>query len=180
MINKKYRGLEVKFRKVFDTSIPRGIQLNDFLDANYYVKLLSGSKPDFKHVEVRDEFSFFEDKQSMVEFFKSPEFIRFASLVSGYKLTKSECSLKIFMHGNYTLAHMKNHGKVLFWFDLTPNWNPALGGVLNFVVAEDRLVVPPAPNSLVLVDPRFVESYIKCVNVNAGENGRSMITGFLS
>lgn len=172
-----------KVSEAYLSSIPVGVQLKDFFLPQEYREMLSlCNNPRFKKSEVRDLYSFFEDPKSNASpFFKSAEFIRFASKVSGIKLSKSVCSLKVFTPGCYTLASFRPKGKVEFLLDLTPSWRHEWGGSSNYIASDgDRLVLPPVPNSLILASMENIEGYIKYVNHRAKGNGRIMVQGFMS
>ena len=173
-----------RLKRAFETSNPVGLQIQGFLDPGHYQGLLRlSSNANFKLNEQRDEYSFFEDSGCPVlNFFRSREFLDFASRVTGLELKKSDCSLKIFMHGSYTLAHFRQKGKVEFAFDMTPTWDIKWGGASNYITEEgDRLIIPPLPDNLILVLRKgtSAEGYIKYVNHKVLENGRVMIQGLL-
>ncbi|HLD96796.1 MAG TPA: hypothetical protein VI934_00455 [Candidatus Nanoarchaeia archaeon] len=164
----------------FRENNPRGVQVQGFMGAGHYKKFLRAvAKAQFKKAEARDTHSFFEARPAALKFFSDREFLSFASAVVGRKLTRVECSLRIFMAGCYTLMYDKAQKGVEFYFDLTPHWGPEWGGATFFITGNgEKLMLPPAPNNLVIA--KAGRSYVKYVNHTAGKEGRLMVHGSLT
>jgi Rps23 Pro-64 3,4-dihydroxylase Tpa1-like proline 4-hydroxylase len=167
-------------RESYESNNPRGVQVADFLDDGAYKKMLrSVGTLKLKKTEVRDTHSFFAAGGKGLAFFKSSEFLSFVSAVTGRVLTSADVSVRMFMHGNYTLMHddAETDG-VEFYFDMTPTWEASLGGYTAFLSEEgEKLIVQPAPNTLLLA--RSGRSYVKYVNCRAGGEGRLVVCGLL-
>ncbi len=167
----------------FKENNPQGVQVQGFMDAESYKKFLAViANVKFKKSEVRDTHSFFEANHAALEFFNSKEFLYFASVVTGKKLTKAECTLKIFLAGSYTLLHDNPNDNpkrgIELYFDFTPGWKAEWGGATFFVTKEgEKLMIPPAPNTLVIAEAR--RSYVKYVNKLAWGEGRLVVSGTL-
>ena len=168
-----------EFAKGFGENNPQGIQIMSFFDGVSYARLfheIKGVK--FKKEEIRDMYSYFAAAVPS-GFFNTAEFLSCASVVTGRCLTQADCSLRMFMHGSFTLMHEENAGEgIEFFFDLTPAWNHTHGGNI-VLLADDNapLFAPHAPNSLIL--GMKGRSYVKYVNVNARLEGRMMVYGTL-
>ena len=160
---------------------PKGVQIQGFMDAESYKKFLAAiAKVNFRKAEIRDTHSYFEADLPTLKFFSSNEFLSFADTITGKKLKLTNCSLKIFMAGCYTLMHDEAANKkgIEFYFDLTPQWNNKSGGAIVYLTkAGEKLAIPPSPNMLVLAGSG--ESYVKYVNHLAGDDGRLVVYGML-
>ena len=176
------QGIIENFSGLFQDSNPKGLQIQSFFEEKYYRKLLlDGRKATFTLSEIRDQYSFFEDKNSsLAVFFRSNEFISFASKVCSMRLKSCDCSLKVFTTGRYTLAHYVRKGKIDFLFDLTATWNLLWGGSSNYITSSgDKLTIPPSANNLILLERKGIEGYITYVNHLALSNGRIIVSGTL-
>lgn len=163
----------------FRENNPQGVQVQGFMDTESYKKFLAAiAKAEFKKAEVRDMHSFFEDKPPVLKLFSSNEFLSFAAQITGKKIAKAECSLRIFMAGCYTLMHDEAQKGVEFYFDITSQWETRWGGATFFVTeGGQKLMIPPAPNTLVIAESG--RSYVKYVNRLAGQEGRLVVYGVL-
>ena len=181
MINQKLLKPKVlsELREGFRENNPKGVQVQGFMDAESYKKFLHAvAKAKFRKAEVRDVHSFFEAMPPALRLFSSKDFLSFAAAVTGKRLTKVECSLRIFMAGCYTLMHDKALKGVEFYFDLTPQWEPEWGGATFFITRSgEKLMLPPSPNNLVIAEAG--RSYVKYVSHLAGGDGRLMVHGRL-
>lgn len=180
MINKIYLEQKVieKLSEGFRNNAPRGMQLTSFMDKDSYALFLKNiSNANFIKKEIRDMYSFFEAKPAALSFFKTKEFLSFCSALSGKKIKKSEPSLRMFMHGSYTLIHEETAKKGLeFYFDLTPKWNNDFGGQIVYLAYDgSKVITPQYPNTLILAESG--RSYLKYVNHLAGSEGRLIVYG---
>ena len=180
MINKAYlkESTLEKFREIFQDNAPKGIQITSFMELDSYHEFLKSiSSASFQKNDVRDMHSFFEAKPKALKFFNSSEFISFASKITGKKLKKAKCSLRMFMKGCYTLIHEETSKKGLeFFFDLTPEWNDSFGGQIAYLAYDgSKVITPQYPNTLILAESG--RSYVKYVNHLAGSEGRLIVYG---
>ena len=182
MINNVYlkESTLEKFKEMFQDNNPKGIQITSFMELDSYHEFLKSiSSASFRKNEVRDMHSFFEAKPKALKFFNSSEFISFASKITGKKLKKAECSLRMFMKGCYTLIHEETSKAGLeFFFDLTPKWNKKFGGQIAYLAYDgSKVITPQYPNTLILAESG--RSYAKYVNHLAGSEGRLIVYGKL-
>ncbi len=169
-----------ELRSGFSENNPKGVQVQGFMSPEDYKKFLASvANANFHKSERRDTHSYFEATVKALEFFGSKEFASFVESVIGKKAKLESCSLKMFMHGSYTLmSDYADTGKIEFYFDMTPEWNNESGGATVFVTEEgEKLILPPAPNTLVIAESG--RSYVKYVNHLAGNDGRLMAFGSL-
>lgn len=184
MINQKIlkSNIMAELKSGFRGNNPKGVQVQGFMDAESYKKFLAAvTNADFKKSEVRDTHSFFEAKSDTLKWFGSKEFLSFASSVVGKKLAKASSALRIFLAGSYTLMHDEATAEkgIEFCFDLTPQWRQDWGGSTVYLTdAGEKLVLPPAPNNLV-INESSRRSYVKYVNNLAGKEGRLVVCGVL-
>ena len=140
MINANLREGKIlaALAKAYADNNPQGIQINGFMGGSSYREFLHQiSSAKFRKSEKRDMHSCFEAKTSALRFFSSSEFLSFAATVTGKKLTRARCSLKMFMQGCYTLMHDEDaKPKLEFYFDLTPEWDARNGGATNYLTRE--------------------------------------------
>ena len=170
-----------KLRQVFKENNPRGIQITSFMDLiSYKFFLKEISKVKFQKNKIMDMHSFFESKPDALNFFNSPEFLSFASILTGKHLTKSDCSLRMFMKGCYTLIHEETaEDGIEFFFDLTPKWDNEFGGYTAYLAYDgSKVITPQYPNTLILAESG--RSYVKYVNHLAKSDGRLVVYGKLS
>ena len=182
MINKAYlkESTLEKFKEIFQDNAPKGIQITSFMELDSYHEFLKSiSSASFRKNDVRDMHSFFEAKPKALKFFNSYKFISFASKITGKKLKKAECSLRMFMKSCYTLIHEETSKSGLeFFFDLTPKWNDSFGGYIAYLSYDSsKVITPQYPNTLILAESG--RSYVKYVNSNAKSEGKLLVYGKL-
>ena len=182
MINKVYLEPRIlkKLSEGFGDNNPKGVQLTSFMDKDFYALFLRGiSNANFIKKDVRDMHSFFEAKNTKLNSFSTREFLSFCSVLSGKKIKKAECSLRMFMKGCYTLIHEETAKKgIEFFFDLTPKWNEKFGGQITYLAYDgSKGITPQYPNNLILAESG--RSYVKYVNSFAGSEGRLIVYGRL-
>lgn len=181
MINANLAGKKLikSLREYYGDNNPKGIQISGFMDKSSYAEFLQRiSSVKFRKEEQRDTHSYFEATPLALSFFNSNEFRSFASAVTGKKLSKASCTLKIFLSGSYTLLHDNPPKGIEFYLDLTPAWKKEWGGSTFLVTKEgEKLMLPPTPNTLTLADAG--SSYIKYVNCLAKSEGRLVVHGIL-
>lgn len=163
----------------FTENNPKGVQVQGFMEPTAYKKFLAAiAKAKLKKSEVRDTHSYFEADSPALKFFSSREFLAFAAAVTGKKLTKARCSVRIFLKGCYTLLHDEAAAAkgLEFYFDLTSQWMQAWGGSTVYLTDNgEKLILPPSPNNLIIAVAG--KSYVKYVNHLAGEEGRLVVYG---
>ncbi len=180
MINKAYLEPKIieKLSEGFKNNNPKGIQLTSFLESKLYASFLKQiSNAKFKKNEIREMYSFFEAKNADLAIFNSKEFLSFCSILSGKKVKKAECSLRMFMRGSYTLIHEETAKEgIEFFFDLTPKWSDRFGGHITYLSYDgSKVVTPQYPNTLILAEGG--RSYVKYANHLAKSEGRLMVYG---
>ncbi len=162
----------------FAENNPKGVQVQGFMEPESYKKFLAAvAKAKLKKSEVRDTHSYFEADSPALKFFSSREFLAFAAAVTGKKIKKVTCSVRIFLKDCYTLMHdEKKASGIELFFDMTPQWMQEWGGSTVYLTdSGEKLILPPSPNSLIIAVAG--KSYVKYVNHLAGNEGRLVVYG---
>jgi Rps23 Pro-64 3,4-dihydroxylase Tpa1-like proline 4-hydroxylase len=76
----------------------------------------------------------------------------------------------------------KNKGDYAFVYQLTKDWNPSHGGILNFWNAETKELqsVYPEYNSLVIFKIKDLENTDHFVSMNTSDKSRYAYTGWFT
>jgi Rps23 Pro-64 3,4-dihydroxylase Tpa1-like proline 4-hydroxylase len=119
------------------------------------------------------------------EYFNSSEVKEVISKIIGENVTKiinPFCSK--YETGDYLSIHQdKLNGDYAFVFQLTRDWNPAYGGLLNFYDSETKEVyktVNPIFNSLTIFKIKNVPNTDHFVSMNVSSHTRYAFTGWFS
>jgi hypothetical protein len=119
------------------------------------------------------------------EYFESSEVKTQLSKIVGEKVTKlNEAFCSKYETGDYlSIHHDKGNGDYAFVFQLTKDWNPAYGGLLNFydeTTKEVYKTVNPIFNSLTIFRIKNVPNTDHFVSANISNNTRYAFTGWFS
>jgi len=117
--------------------------------------------------------------------FNSPEVKQELSKIVGENVTHmNETFCSKYETGDYlSIHHDKGNGDYAFVFQLTKDWNPAYGGMLNFYDYEKNEVyktVNPVFNSLTIFKIKNVTKTDHFVSANVSSKTRYAFTGWFS
>jgi hypothetical protein len=119
------------------------------------------------------------------EYFDSSEVKNELSKIVGEKVTNlNETFCSKYETGDYlSIHHDKGNGDYAFVFQLTKDWNPAYGGLLNFYDPETKEVYKtanPIFNSLTIFKIKNVPNTDHFVSMNVSSHTRYAFTGWFS
>jgi len=119
------------------------------------------------------------------EYFESDEVKDALSKIIGEKVVKLDSSFcSKYENGDYlSIHHDKGNGDYAFVFQLTKDWNPSYGGLLNFYDSETKEVyktVNPIFNSLTIFKIKNVPNTDHFVSMNVSSHTRYAFSGWFS
>jgi Rps23 Pro-64 3,4-dihydroxylase Tpa1-like proline 4-hydroxylase len=118
-------------------------------------------------------------------YFDSDEIKEELTKIVGEKvITMRETFCSKYENGDYlSIHHDKNNGDYAFVFQLTKDWNPSYGGLLNFYDSDTKEVyktINPKFNSLTIFKIKNVPKTDHFVSMNVSSNTRYAFTGWFS
>jgi Rps23 Pro-64 3,4-dihydroxylase Tpa1-like proline 4-hydroxylase len=119
------------------------------------------------------------------KYFDSDEIKSELSKIVGEKVTElNETFCSKYENGDYlSLHHDKGNGDYAFVFQLTKDWNPSYGGLLNFYSPDTNEIyktVNPIFNSLTIFKIKNVPNTDHFVSTNVSSHTRYAFTGWFS
>jgi Rps23 Pro-64 3,4-dihydroxylase Tpa1-like proline 4-hydroxylase len=117
-------------------------------------------------------------------FFKDEIKDKLANIVGCNKIKFEETFFSRYDNGDYlSIHHDKGNGDYAFIFQLTENWNPTFGGLLNFYDSETKEIyktINPKFNSLSIFKIKNVPITDHFVSMNTSSSSRHAFTGWFS
>lgn len=122
---------------------------------------------------------------NLKRYFNSPQVKDELSNIVGEKVTYfNEMFCSKYENGDYlSIHHDKGNGDYAFVFQLTKDWNPSYGGLLNFYDGSTKEVyktVNPVFNSLTIFKIKNVPNTDHFVSMNVSSRSRYAFTGWFS
>lgn len=109
---------------------------------------------------------------------------KLANIVGCNKIKFEETFFSRYDNGDYlSIHHDKGNGDYAFIFQLTENWNPTFGGLLNFYDSEKKEIyktINPKFNSLTIFKIKNVPITDHFVSMNTSSSNRYAFTGWFS
>ena len=117
-------------------------------------------------------------------FFKDEIKDKLANIVGCNKIKFEETFFSRYDNGDYlSIHHDKGNGDYAFIFQLTENWNPTFGGLLNFYDSDKQEIyktINPKFNSLTIFKIKNVPITDHFVSMNVSGRTRYAFTGWFS
>lgn len=175
MINILYRdaAMIARIKQAYNANTPPSVQLGGFFEVAVYDAIVEAlDRIPTKPAVIADRYSRNEGKlpAPIAKLFASAPFREFVKRITG-KDPGTKMHLELYGHRDFTLRQDDEKPPGLFMYlDMTDDWTDSIGGETIVTDEKGELVrVPPAANTLVLIDCKKAYPFVRYVNHRAGE-----------